>query len=59
MMYSCPEMILTVDASDEEMDEFNRELEDFKRLCFMAKPLENRPKVALKVTLMGVSPNTP
>ena len=43
----------TADASNEEMDKFNREeLEDFKRFCFMAKPLENRPKVALKVTLM-------
>ena len=49
----------TVDASDEEMDEFERELEDFKRFCFIAKPLEYRPKVALKVTLKGVTLNTP
>jgi len=48
-----------VDASDEEMDEFDSELEDFKRFCFMTKSLENRPKVALKVTLKGVTLNTP
>ena len=49
----------TVDASDEEMDEFDRELEDLKRFCFMAEPLENQPKVALKVTLKDVTLNTP
>ena len=37
---------VTVDVSDEEMDEFDREP-------------ENRPKVALKVTLKGLTLNTP
>ena len=26
----------TVDASNKEMDEFDRELEDFKRFCFIS-----------------------
>jgi len=49
----------TVDASDEELDDFDRELKDFKRFCFMTKPLEKRPKVALKVTMKGVTLNSP
>ena len=48
-----------VDTSDEEMDEIDRKLEDFKRFCFMAKPLENRPKVAVKMNLKGLTLNTP
>ena len=48
-----------VDASDEEMDEFDRELENFKRFCFMANPLGNRPKVALRMNLRGLTLNSP
>ena len=48
-----------VDASDEEMDEFDRELENFKRFCFMANPLGNRPKVAVKMNLRGLTLNSP
>ena len=44
-----------VDTSDEEMDEFDRELENFKRFCFMASPLGNRPKVAVKMNLRGLT----
>ena len=44
-----------VDASDEEMDEFGRELENFKRFCFMASPLGNQPKVAVKMNLRGLT----
>ena len=40
-------------TSDEEMDEFDRELENFMRFCFMASPLGNRPKVAVKMNLRG------
>ena len=46
-----------VDASDEEMDKFDRELENFKRFCFMAIPLGNRPKVAVKVNMKGLTLN--
>ena len=41
---------------DPEMDEFDRELENFKRFCFMASPLGNRPKVAVKISLRGLTP---
>lgn len=40
-----------VNASDSEMDEIDRELEEFKRFCLMTKPLENHPKVAMGVNL--------
>jgi len=46
-----------VDTLDEEIDEINRELEDFKRFCFMAKPLENQPMVAMKVNLKDLTLN--
>ena len=36
-------------------DEFVRELEDFKRFCFMASPLGNRPKVAVKMNLRDLT----
>lgn len=42
---------IILQAEDGEMDETDRELEEFKRFCFMNKPLENRPKVAVKVNL--------
>ena len=48
-----------VDTSEEEMDEFDRELENFKRLCFMASPLGNQPKVAVKMNLRGLTLNSP
>ena len=48
-----------VDTSDEEMDEFDRELENFKRFCFMASPLGNRPKVAVKMNLRDLTLNSP
>ena len=38
-----------INASDSEMDEIDRELEEFKRFCLMTKLLENHLKVlALK-----------
>ena len=36
---------------DGEMNEIDRELEEFKRFCLMIKPLKNRPKVAVQVNL--------
>ena len=48
-----------VDASDKEMDEFDKELENFRRFCFMASPLGNRPKVAVKMNLRCLTLNTP
>ena len=42
-------------TSDDGMDEIDRELEEFKRFCFMSKPLENRPKVAVKVNLKDLA----
>ena len=44
----------TVNPEDGEMDEIDRELEEFKRFCLMNKPLENRPKVAVKVNLKNL-----
>ena len=32
-----------VDVSDEEMDEFDRELENFKRFCFMTMQSAREP----------------
>ena len=46
---------LLFQTSDGEMDEIDRELEEFKRFCLMNKPLENRPKVALKVNLRDLT----
>ena len=40
-----------VNPEDGEMDEIERELEEFKRFCLMNKLLENRPKVAVQVNL--------
>ena len=34
-----------INASDGEMEEIDRELEEFKRFCLMTKPLENRPRL--------------
>ena len=47
-----------VDVSHEEMDEFDRELKNFKRFCFMASPLGNRPKVVVKMNLRGLTLNS-
>ena len=41
----------TVILEDGEMNEIDRELEEFKRFCLMIKPLKNRPKIAVQVTL--------
>ena len=35
----------------DEMDVINHELEEFKHFYFMNKPLENHPKVAVRVNL--------
>ena len=59
MIYSCPLRDVPVDASVGEMDEVNIELEECKRFCFMAKPLENRPKVAVKVDLKDLTLKKP
>ena len=45
----------TAILEDGEMDEINRELEEFKRFCLMNKPLKNRPKVAVKVNLKDLT----
>ena len=45
----------TVNPEDDEMDEINHELEEFKRFCLMNKPPENRPKVAVKVNLKDLA----
>ena len=47
------------DASVGKMDEVDRELKEFKRFCFMAKPLENRPKVTVKVELKDLTLKKP
>ena len=41
----------TVILEDGEMNEIDRELEEFKRFCLMIKPLKNHPKVAVQVNL--------
>ena len=40
-----------INASDGEIEEIDRDLEEFKSFCLMTKPLENRPKVVVKVNL--------
>ena len=47
-------MMLQMNSTDVS-DEFDRELEDFKRFCFMASPLGNRPKVAVKMNLRDLT----
>lgn len=37
-----------IDLNDDELDEFERELEAFKRFCFNSKPLKDRVRVQLK-----------
>ena len=41
----------TVILEDGEMNEIDRELEEFKRFCLMIKPLKNCLKVAVQVNL--------
>ena len=48
-----------VDASVGKIDEVDRELEEFKRFCVMAKPLESQPKVAVKVDLKDLTLKKP
>ena len=45
----------TVNSDDSEMDEINCELEEFKRFYLINKPLENCPKVAVKVNLKDLA----
>ena len=45
----------TVILEDGEMNEIDRELEEFKRFCLMIKPLRNRPKVAVQVNLKDLA----
>ena len=45
----------TVILEDGEMNEIDRELEEFKRFCLMTKPLKNRPKVAVQVNLKDLA----
>ena len=40
---------------DGEMNEIDRELEEFKRFCLMIKPLKNRPKIAVQVNLKDLA----
>ena len=40
-----------LDIEDDEMDVIDHELEEFKRFCFMNKPLENHSKVIVRVNL--------
>ena len=40
-----------LDTEDDEMDVTDHELEEFKRFCFMRKPLENHQKVTVRVNL--------
>ena len=48
-----------VDVSDEVMDEIDRELENFKRFCFMASLPGNRPKVVVRMNMRGLTLNSP
>ena len=41
----------TVILEDGEMNEIDRELEEFKQFCLMIKPLKNHPKVAVQMNL--------
>ena len=45
----------TVNPEDGEMNEIDHELEEFQRFCLMNKPLENCPKVAVKVNLKDLA----
>ena len=45
----------TVILEDGEMNEIDRELEEFKRFCLMIKPLKNRPKIAVQVNLKDLA----
>ena len=45
----------TVILEDGGMNEFDRELEEFKRFCLMIKPPQNRPKVAVQVNLKDLA----
>ena len=45
----------TVILEDGEMNEIDRELEEFKQLCLMIKPLKNHPKVAVQVNLKDLA----
>ena len=45
----------TVILEDGEMNEIDRELEEFKRFCLMTKPLKNRPKIAVQVNLKDLA----
>ena len=49
----------TVILEDGEMNEINRELEEFKRFCprfcLMIKPLKNRPKITVQVNLKDLA----
>ena len=45
----------TIILEDSEMNEIDRELEEFKRFCLMVKPLKNRPKVAVQVNLKDLA----
>ena len=45
----------TIFLEDSEMNEIDRELEEFKRFCLMVKPLKNRPKVAVQVDLKDLA----
>ena len=45
----------TVILEDGEMNEIDRELEEFKRFCLMLKPLKNHPKIAVQVNLKDLA----
>ena len=45
----------TLDIKDNEEDITVHELEEFKHFCFMNKPLENYPKVTVRVNLFELS----
>ena len=36
-----------INSSDGEIEEFDHDLEEFKRLCLLTKPLKNSPKITL------------
>ena len=36
-----------INSSDGKIEEFDHELEEFKRFCLLTKPLKNRPKITL------------
>ena len=46
----------TIILEDSEMNEIDRELEEFKRFCLMVKPLKtDRPMVAVQVNLKDLA----